>query len=112
MLCPELGLSSDPESCLLASRGVIALAHHHRSASSLVSAIKPIYDHLLSIFANGSPQAKETALTTLGLLSRRVSDDKFLSQIGAQLVVGLGDKAPWLRSLAHTTVRYSPFSPL
>jgi hypothetical protein len=44
-------------------------------------------------------------LTTIGALGKTFGDETLMRRIGSQLVVQLGESDPWMKSLAHSTVR-------
>lgn len=68
--------------------------------------VRPLYVALTNVFGNGhNLQAKETALSTLGLLGQTVEDEGLLQKISSQLVSQLAEPDPWLKAQAHCAVR-------
>lgn len=75
---------------------------------SLYDRVHPVFSLLLYIFSRGDvPQAKETALVTLGMMGTIVEDEVMLKKIASQLVAQLGEPDPWLKAQAHCSVRLS-----
>lgn len=68
-----------------------------------------VFDTLCRVLTYGSAPSRETALTTIGMLGRTFDDETLVRRIGSQLVVQLGEADPWMKSLAHTTVRFLDF---
>jgi hypothetical protein len=122
------GLDSTERSIRMAARSVLARCPCRREPSSWLSlarfsrcilaffafyaaspifAIKTegIFDTLCRVLGHGSAPSRETALTTIGALGKTFGDETLMRRIGSQLVVQLGESDPWMKSLAHSTVR-------